>query len=190
MQTFLPSISFELSAKWLDAKRLGKQRVECWQILQALANPDYGWQSHPVVNIWRGYELSFIIYAMEICDEWVKRGYKDTCKRKITSFAYNSNVYNNSSVWPPPWLTEEFVSNHRAILLGKVLEILDNEKLAYNHAISESKRRLAQNRIGRAMNTFRWYQQFNWSEQPAQRVNGRWPYYDSGSVETRAERKK
>lgn len=36
MQTFLPYPSFELSARVLDDKRLGKQRVECLQILKAL----------------------------------------------------------------------------------------------------------------------------------------------------------
>ncbi|MFN7881952.1 MAG: pyrimidine dimer DNA glycosylase/endonuclease V, partial [bacterium] len=33
MQTFLPSPSFAESARILDNKRLGKQRVECKQIL-------------------------------------------------------------------------------------------------------------------------------------------------------------
>ena len=37
MQTFLPYASFEESAKVLDRQRLGKQRVECLQIFNALA---------------------------------------------------------------------------------------------------------------------------------------------------------
>lgn len=37
MQTFLPFPDFKQSAQCLDNKRLGKQRVECLQILKALA---------------------------------------------------------------------------------------------------------------------------------------------------------
>lgn len=54
MQTFLPYPSFRESAKCLDNKRLGKQRVECIQIIKAINNPKYGWQNHPAVKMWRG----------------------------------------------------------------------------------------------------------------------------------------
>lgn len=40
MQTFLPFADFSKSAACLDDKRLGKQRVECLQILKALQPPD------------------------------------------------------------------------------------------------------------------------------------------------------
>ena len=39
MQTFLPFADFSKSAACLDDKRLGKQRVECLQILKALQSP-------------------------------------------------------------------------------------------------------------------------------------------------------
>ena len=39
MQTFLPYPDFERSAKVLDNKRLGKQRVEVLQILNVLLRP-------------------------------------------------------------------------------------------------------------------------------------------------------
>lgn len=40
MQTFLPYISFEESAACLDYRRLGKQRLEAKQLLNAI-QPDY-----------------------------------------------------------------------------------------------------------------------------------------------------
>ena len=40
MQTFLPYADFPGSAKVLDRKRLGKQRVECCQILNTLLGED------------------------------------------------------------------------------------------------------------------------------------------------------
>ena len=36
MQTFLPNFLYKESARVLDNKRLGKQRVECLQILKVL----------------------------------------------------------------------------------------------------------------------------------------------------------
>jgi len=42
MQTFLPNPDFKLSMSFLDNKRLGKQRVEAFQLLRALDN-DWAW---------------------------------------------------------------------------------------------------------------------------------------------------
>jgi len=47
MQTFLPYPDVEASARVLDTKRLGKQRVECLQVLRGLTIPTYGWCHHP-----------------------------------------------------------------------------------------------------------------------------------------------
>lgn len=56
MQTFLPYADFAESARALDQKRLGKQRVEVVQIVRALTRETYGWKHHPAVLMWRGYE--------------------------------------------------------------------------------------------------------------------------------------
>ena len=54
MQTFLPYESFEKSAQTLDWRRLGKQRVEGMQIINAITGkkrkdgkPYKGWINHP-----------------------------------------------------------------------------------------------------------------------------------------------
>lgn len=78
MQTFLPFPSFEASAKVLDTKRLGKQRVEAEQILKAQLDPDYGWQAHPAVKMWRGHLNALIAYRNTMIEEWVRRGYNNT----------------------------------------------------------------------------------------------------------------
>jgi hypothetical protein len=85
MQTFLPYPSFSASAECLDNQRLGKQRVECMQILKAISTPSYGWQSHPAVQMWRGYEASLKRYSLVICAIWMERGFNDTCFEKIAA---------------------------------------------------------------------------------------------------------
>ena len=74
MQTFLPYPDFAESASVLDRQRLGKQRVETLQVMKALTVPGYGWQQHPVVKMWIGYERTLLDYQDAFCAEWVGRG--------------------------------------------------------------------------------------------------------------------
>ena len=67
----------------LDRQRLGKQRVEAYQILQVLFGIKTGWVGHPAVEMWRGYELALGVYANHMCIEWCKRGYEDNMKERV-----------------------------------------------------------------------------------------------------------
>jgi len=108
MQTFLPEPTFALAVSRLDPRRLGKQRVEALQILNALADPTYGWQHHPAVRMWRGWEANLRGYLNLCIHEWIYRGFNNTM-----SFA------DNFCYAAPPWLTEDFVQSHRSNLLRK-----------------------------------------------------------------------
>lgn len=77
MQTFLPYPDFGECARVLDYRRLGKQRVEAWQILRALNRTTGGWVNHPAVLMWRGHEDALNQYGREMCLEWRERGYTD-----------------------------------------------------------------------------------------------------------------
>ena len=116
MQTFLPYADFAASARCLDRQRLGKQRVETLQILNALTNPRYGWQSHPAVNMWRGHTQLLAVYGVEMCREWLRRGYDDNTGPKIAAF-YNADDSNPTK---PYWLGLDAVhASHRSNLLRK-----------------------------------------------------------------------
>ena len=122
MQTFLPYKSFENTAKSLDRQRLGKQRVEAWQILQAITNKDYGWQNHPAVKMWRGYPLALSEYGVNICTEWIKRGYKDTMLQRFQCFISKNKEFGKQTEYPS-WLgNNDFHSKHRGTLLYKNYE--------------------------------------------------------------------
>ena len=60
MQTFLPYADFEKTAKCLDYRRRGKQRVEATQIIQTLSGVTTGWHNHPATKMWRGHELALV----------------------------------------------------------------------------------------------------------------------------------
>lgn len=120
MQTFLPYESFYDSLNCLDPKRLGKQRVESFQIITTLyaakANPDaapkMAWYNHPAVKMWKDNVESLIIYYNLSLQLWEKRGYKN----KILKYIDFSPI----GVKSPHWLGyEKFHSSHRAALLQK-----------------------------------------------------------------------
>ena len=78
MQPFLPYESFEESASVLDWRRLGKQRVEGMQIINAINNPKkQGWQNHPATIMWTPYVNALKLYTNVIILEWIKRGYNN-----------------------------------------------------------------------------------------------------------------
>ena len=112
MQTFLPYADFTESAKCLDYKRLGKQRVEAWQIYQIVSGKRTkgGWINHPAVNMWRGFSNLLAYYYNDILDEWIKRGYKNNMEYIICP----------PSVTEPFWLGDkDFHDSHKSNLLRK-----------------------------------------------------------------------
>ena len=115
MQTFLPYPSFKRSAKVLDRQRLGKQRVEAYQILLALKGKKSGWINHPAVKMWKGHENSLAIYGIAVCEEWTGRGYKDTCREKI-SFLFDAK----KKTIHPEWIGKrKFHASHKSNLIRK-----------------------------------------------------------------------
>lgn len=119
MQTFLPYPSFTKSAQVLDNKRLGKQRVEAFQILKTLKKGPISdgrktpWYNHPAVQMWKGHESHLIQYGQEVCKEWIQRGFKDSLLEKFNSFSYDITP-------PPSWLDcSPIHMSHRSNLLRK-----------------------------------------------------------------------
>jgi hypothetical protein len=114
MQTFLPYASFAHSAAVLDYKRLGKQRVETWQILNALQGKSKGWVNHPATRMWRGYEEALACYGDAICFEWIRRGYQDTLLPR-----FHSLITHNAPVLPSWFGDEALHLSHRSNLVRK-----------------------------------------------------------------------
>jgi hypothetical protein len=116
MQTFLPYEEFERSAQVLDRLRLGKQRVEVIQLLRACLE-NSGWKNHPATKMWKNYESGLVEYGLIICQEWQKRGYKDSCLKKIMDIQYQYNLYSTAR---PKWLgNKDFHISHQSNLLRK-----------------------------------------------------------------------
>lgn len=117
MQTFLPYPDLQKSVKVLDYKRLGKQRVETFQVLNILLKrtPTKGWRNHPVTRMWTGYEEALKLYQNLTIKEWVSRGYKNTMKMET--------ITPGCTLVMPPWFgNDHFHRSHRSNLLRKDYE--------------------------------------------------------------------
>lgn len=127
MQTFLPYADIYKSSQCLDNKRLGKQRVEAWQILNVLTNPEakQGWKNHPAVLMWKGYEHILADYGLACCVEWRARGFVDNMAVRFINYLDNcfSRFYDDDSFsyeYPVWFGVEQFHSSHRSNLLRKL----------------------------------------------------------------------
>ncbi len=127
MQTFLPYADFERSARALDAKRLGKQRVETIQVVRALTRSGYGWANHPAVMMWKGFEEALGRYGFTCCEVWLELGFGDTCAATIATdlrAAGVDQVRTQAELAAagalPPWLGDDAVHHsHRSALVRK-----------------------------------------------------------------------
>lgn len=134
--TFRPYADHARSARVLDDKRLGKQRVEAMQIMSAmmakLTGETGGWTNHPIVNMWAGLDNPYIDHACGqlhlrdlldyyyACrDEWRSRGFKHQMDYKILPF---SMIIQFTGPWQAdhqlPWTSAD-EKRHKQILLRK-----------------------------------------------------------------------
>ena len=89
MQTFFPYPDIVKSVKCLDLIRLGKQRIEAWQLLSANGDSQAlelrrirtgktdipkGWVNHPAAKMWRGYNDALRAYYNAAVDSFTTRG--------------------------------------------------------------------------------------------------------------------
>lgn len=81
VNTFVPFADVRKNAQTLDYRRLGKQRVEAYQIWRVLQGLTKGWVNHPAVLMWKGHTCALAMYCNGMIDEWVLRGYKNTMKK-------------------------------------------------------------------------------------------------------------
>ena len=103
MQTYLPYPDFAASARALDPRRLGSQRVEALQVLRALTTPGYGWRHHPAVLMWRGHP-ALGSYGVTVCRAWFVLGFADSCELRLREELARVGVAapRPRRSWPPP----------------------------------------------------------------------------------------
>ena len=127
VNTFLPWPDEKKTAKSLDNKRLGKQRVEALQILRANLGLTIGWRNHPAAVMWRGHEGALAEYICAMCDEWEARGYTDNVRAQVLELWKTNNFPNESFNRPWWWGKRKLHRSHKSNLRRK-----DPDKYAFN----------------------------------------------------------
>lgn len=119
---FVPRSTFVESLIDLDypkpghpTSRLGKQRAETKQILNAVTGVTKGWQRTPMVLMWKGYPGALAQYGAICCRIWRLRGFQDSL---LPWFEEMMERYpDNRKPW---WWGDERVHlSHRSMLLQK-----------------------------------------------------------------------
>lgn len=112
MITFLPYSDFVKCVKVLDTKRLMKQRVEAYQIINILTGKtkSKAWVNHPAIKMWKGYVSLLKVYFNTIIDEVERRNYKNSLLRYSI----------NQKIKYPWWIGyTPFHKSHQGSLLRK-----------------------------------------------------------------------
>lgn len=104
---------FAVVAQSLDNKRLGKQRVEAYQILNYLIGKSNGWSNHPATRMWANYMGALCDYGIAICLEWQNRGFNDSLLYKF--------IDENTGEHTKPWWVKDSLLHltHQSNLMRK-----------------------------------------------------------------------
>ena len=124
MQTFLPYQDYNQCAKILDNKRLNKQILESYQILNILSgrSSSGAWRNHPAVLMWKNAEKSLRIYVKYMIKEARLRGIRtDGNESNIEALeVVSGHLWGNND---PVWSIEPHINRvnitHRANLYRK-----------------------------------------------------------------------
>ena len=73
MNLFVPYEDIEKSVRALDDKRLNKQILECYQILQVALGNSRGYENHPVVKHYIAYPNGCLFCAVLACRKYLYR---------------------------------------------------------------------------------------------------------------------
>lgn len=88
--------------------------------MKALSNAGTGWMNHPATMMWSPFSCALMKYQVAVCEEWLSRGYKDTCLEK-TRIIHRELCEGDPEA--PPWLGDAaFHRSHRSNLLRKFPE--------------------------------------------------------------------
>lgn len=113
MQTFLPYPDYAKCAAVLDSRRLGKQIIECGQIMRGQ------WANHPVSRMWQGHHASLRDYLQACAYEWFKRyGREHGSYTKFKAW-WAEQAFNWIPATKPAWLDDALCLKYRAHLLAK-----------------------------------------------------------------------
>lgn len=118
MQTFAPEgTALVLGFRKLDDKRLGKQRVEAYQIYRSIVGMSNGWRNHPATIMWEDRVTALAHYGVLCCEVWIERGYNDSLLPMFQMFREVGIRWGDNP--EPPRFLDDIAESHRSNLIRK-----------------------------------------------------------------------
>lgn len=130
INTWLPLPSYKDSIATLTDDHLGLQRIHVLEIMETFhevevtqlpvtyETHDLVSAEHPILDMWRGYELQLVEYGLVCCEEWTARkGRRDPVYEKLSRHMGWATT-EDASFAKPNWFGEvEFHLSHQAALI-------------------------------------------------------------------------
>ena|SRR5690349_14454490 len=112
MYTFLPYADFEESARVLLLEDLEKQVVHTIIALDCLHERDsltvQAWGRHPLMNMWRGYEVQLTLYGQAMLEQLKLRERASELYAKRLQWHYDTATFPEGfKMEKPPWWSDE-----------------------------------------------------------------------------------
>lgn len=132
IQTWLPVPEFAESIRVLNAEHLAVQRLSVLEVIEWIHTidpedsrlpDDYvvsDLDGHPILDMWKGYELQLIELGLMTCDEWAHRhGKRDPLHQAIANHLEWATT-DEADFRKPDWFGDvEFHLGHQAELLRR-----------------------------------------------------------------------
>lgn len=186
MQTFLVTYDLEKNFSFLDNKRLFKQLLEAYQILNTIVSKKKAWSNHPAVKAWKETPCALFVYIHFNWIECQKRGIaKDGKLFNKSAELFDSIVYEEKHpIW---WGREDIIASHKSRLLCKGMIDAYCAAIKKHFKIKNIDKWLKE-KFGKTKNQMKysdtfilsdfitenevdnvppnWYRQFGWTENP------------------------
>jgi hypothetical protein len=120
MHTYLPYSNASINTAILSEVDLSQQIRAGLTILETLHGRDKGWQWHPAIGMWNGFEEMLAQRIVQLGIEWVNQGFRDTfnISGRLESMGYDLRYLRSQNVSTPWWWGDKpFHAAQRAALV-------------------------------------------------------------------------
>jgi len=153
MQTFLPYPNLITSAQALDPKRRFNQINEVMVIAKTLTGyygTGKGWPHHPAVKMWTGHVWYLVEYGLTL----------------VQSVRWNAHLFTDRQIDASFQMRRNLLS----LPISRDTPVSPAPSWFGDEAFHSAHRAILLAKLPE------WYGRFGWEEQPAQMVNGKYPY--------------
>lgn len=111
---------------------------EVHSLVQVARYGQIPWENHPAVRMWRGYEGILAYYGFVMCEEWIKRGFKDRLLQFFGGFLHENlhSFQPNIDFLPEDGSSERTFAMDNPFLFWNAPEWMQNIQVIFDFCYS------------------------------------------------------